>query len=120
MTKIIEASCVQSVVSADGVTVPAAEILSEGIGTSDGILVMDGEKAYYIPKAFSNLKSTLDSLSDALGGIASALTLIDAKVMATTCPAGPGTAGPTPLAASDIAAITTAKAEIDTLKGILI
>lgn len=119
MSRMIEASCVAGVVIAGGVPVPSATILSEGVGSSEGVLIIDEDKVIYIAATEADLGSTLDILSSVLSSIASALTLIDAKVLVTTCPAGAGTAGPLPLAVANIAAIQAAKVQVDLLKGML-
>lgn len=113
---MLPATCVGGVVTAEGVPIPSAEILSEGVGQSEGVVFLDEDEARYVAKITPDLKTTLEKLSDALGSIASALTAIDTKTLVTTCGAGSGTAGPTPVAALDITAINTAKAAVDTLK----
>lgn len=119
MTKMIDATCTSGVVTADGVPVPSAEILSGGVGQSSGVLLLDEDRAAYLANIEPDLSVTLDKLSTALGSIASALNKIDTKVLSTTCPAGSGATLPLPLAASDIATIQTAKTAIDALKGTL-
>jgi hypothetical protein len=120
MSKLIEATCQNGVVTADGVPVPAADILSEGVGSSEGVLLLDGEQAKYLAKISPDLKTTLDKLITALEKIASALSAIDGVgSLITTCGAGPGSATWIPVATADIAAINTAKSQLQTLKGAL-
>jgi hypothetical protein len=116
MSKILQASCVGGVVTASGVPVPAATVLSEGVGSSSGVLLLDEDKATYVAKTSPDLKTTLTKIISVLGQLTTALTLIDTKVMVTTCGAGPGTAGPTPLAASNITQIASIQAELTILK----
>lgn len=119
MSKLIEADCVAGVVTADGVPVPSADILSEGVGSSDGVLFLDEDLAFYIPKGSPDLKTALTKLIALVSQLTTALTAIDSKVMVTTCPAGSGTAGPTPMAAASIAQITSIQAELSALKEML-
>jgi hypothetical protein len=120
MSKIIEATCVGGVVTADDVPVPAAEILSEGVGESEGILILDEDKAKYIAKTSPDLKATLEKLITTLEKLSAALTAIDsAGPLSTTCGAGPGTATWVPVNASNISAINALKAEVESFKEML-
>lgn len=116
MAKILPATCSTGVVTADGVPVPSAVILSEGIGASQGILVLDEDDAKYIPKTSPDLKETLEKLVSALGSLTTALTAIDLKSQATSCPAGSGATIPLPLAAASIASISSVQSELIVLK----
>ena len=100
-------------------------ILSEGAGSSEGILLLQGGDAYYVPSTADDLKSTLDQLSTALGQvttalgqITAALTTLDGKPLGTLSPA-PAVAGNVAAITSASTAITAAKTEIDELKEIL-
>lgn len=62
MAKILSATAVGGIVTADGFPVAIAEILSAGVGASSGILIMDKGKAWYIPSAVMDLSTTLDKL----------------------------------------------------------
>lgn len=108
MSKVINATCVGKVVTADSVPVPAATILSEGVGPSTGVLLLDEDLAKYVTSNASDIKSALDKIADALTQIATALTLIDAKPL--------GILPPAPVAASQVALITAAQAQIAVLK----
>lgn len=123
MSKVLEASCVGGVVTADGVPVGSAQILSEGVGSSQGVLLLDEDLARYIAKTSPDLKTTLERLITALEKIASALTSLDTAgflIGVTGGAASPAVGIPgTPVAASDIAAITAAKVQLNTLKGML-
>lgn len=116
MAKVLNASCVGGVVSAEGVSVPNAVILSEGVGASAGVLILDGPRAYYAARTTPDLETTLENLilaldqvKSALDSAASALTTIDNK------PAG--TLPPSPAAGADIAGITSAGEEIAAASG---
>lgn len=117
MSKILAASCQSGVVSIDGVVLPDAEVLSEGVAASTGVAVLDEDTAFYLAKISPDLKSLIEQVVDvltqvktALDKTASALTTVDAK------PVGGTGSAPAPGAAADITAISAASTQIDTLK----
>lgn len=112
MSKMIEATCVGGVVTADSVPVPAADILSEGVGSSSGILILDQDQAKYITSNATDIKAAIEKINSALSEIASALTAIAGQML------GPATAPPPTLPASVIA-INLKVTELTTLKGML-
>jgi hypothetical protein len=110
--KMLEATCIAGVVKVGALPVLGATILSQGIGASSGVLLLqDDDGKIYIAKTTPDLTTTLDQLTTALTQIASALTVLDAKPLGTL-PAVPG-------AAANIAAITAANAALTALKAIL-
>lgn len=114
MSKVLLATCDNSgKVTADGVVVDNAQVMSEGKQASEGPLFMDRDKAYYLPSSATDVKSTLEKVALALEQIATALQAIDVK------PTGGTGSASTPAAAGQIAQINSIKAEIDTLKGAL-
>ncbi len=108
MSKVLDATCLAGVVKVGALPVAGADILSEGVASSSGILVMDEDRKTYIPKTSGDLVTTLEKIADALGDIASALTLLDGKPT--------GTLPPAPAAASLITSIQATKAEVEALK----
>lgn len=126
MSKMLEASCVAGVVTAGGFPVPAADIQSEGVGPSEGILILDEDKAKYLAKTSPDLKSTLDDLSSLLGTITTTLTTIATTLTSIGAGmTGPTTAPPPTLPTnvasitSDVATLTALKVEVDLLKASL-
>lgn len=116
MSKVIDASCTSGVVTADNVPVDVADILSEGVGASSGILVQDENRAYYIAKTSEDLVATIEKLVDTIGQIVTALTeattaftAIDAK------PTGGTGSSSTPVAAANVVNITTAVTQLQAL-----
>lgn len=104
MSKILAATCDASgKVTADSVQVPAAVVLSEGKQASSGILIIDGDKAWYIALSASDLKTTIEKVSAALtqtaNGLASAGPTLDGLV--------PGSGAPLTAAATQINSIVT-------------
>jgi hypothetical protein len=114
---MLEATCVAGVVTSEGVSVPAADVLSEGVAQSSGILFLDEDKAKYVTSSAQDLKTTIEDLIDILGDVASALSSIDGVgSLITTCGAGPGSATWVPVATASIAAINTGIGQLTTLK----
>lgn len=112
MAKVLDASCQAGTVTAEGVPVQGATVLSEGVGSSTGVLVIEADKKTYIGKTSPDLKSSIETLATALGDIVSALQNIG---LAMT---GPTTAPP-PTLAVDLAKLTSAQSQLNTLKGML-
>lgn len=123
---MLEASCVGGVVTADGVPVVAAVPLSQGIGQSSGVLLLDGDNAAYLADTSPDLDATLqqiisalDKTVTALGKCHDALSSIDGAGYVIAVIPGSGGASGTPsppVAASAIAGITTASADITAAK----
>lgn len=132
MSKVLEATCEAGVVTCQGVPVPDVIILSEGVGDSTGILILQAGKAYYVVKGSPDLDETLENLINALGQIVTAynqavtglnkavtaltqagtgMGLIDAK------PTGGSGSASTPVAAGNITAIGTNAADITAAAG---
>lgn len=112
MSKALEATCVAGVVTAGGIPVPAADILSKGIGPSTGILILDEDRAKYVTSNATDIESTLTQIASALTTISTALTSIGAAMT------GPTTAPP-PTLPTDVAQILAAVIQINLIKGLL-
>jgi hypothetical protein len=108
MSKILEATCEAGVVTSQGVAVEAT-ILSEGMGASEGVLVLEGVQASYITSNASDLKTTLEKVVNALTKIGETLTAIGGGMT------GPSTAPP-PALPANVAEINSLIAELSTLK----
>lgn len=113
MSKILSATANSSgKVTADGVEVIGAIVLSEGKQASSGMAVMDGDQVWYITSSASDIKTTLEKMADVITKIANSLTSIGAGMT------GPTTAPP-PTLATDVAAINAVVTELNQLKGAL-
>jgi hypothetical protein len=112
MSKILAATCVSGVVKVGSLPVDA-EILSEGVASSSGVVVLEDDQATYIAKTSPDLKTTLEKIASALGQLVTALTAIDAK------PVGGSGSAPAPGAAANIAALTVLQTEVNALKAAL-
>lgn len=112
MSKVLEATCAVGVVESEGVPVPVAEIFSEGVGPSEGVLIVDKEKAFYIAKTSPDLDATLAQINAALTQTATAISLIATALTAI----GAGMTGPTtappPTLAAQVAAITATGVQV--------
>ncbi len=112
MSKILEASCVANTVTVDDLPVLTAQILSEGVGESEGVMLMQGDKQYYIAKISPDLKTTIEKLSDLIVKLVPIITAIGSGMT------GPTTAPP-PTLAVDLAELTAINVELTTLKSML-
>lgn len=110
MPRVLNATCEGGVVTAEGVTVPGAVILSEGVGASSGLLFLDGDKKTYIGKTSPDLETTLEKTIAAINKIAEGLTAAGSALDGIA--GGSGT--PVTTAATQLAPIV---AELETLKG---
>lgn len=125
MSKILEATCEGGVVKVGTLPVAGTTILSEGVGPSQGLLLLEGAEKHYLAKTTPDLKTTLEKLSSSLTDIASALTEVGTAL--TTIAAVPSgwVTPPASVAAnvatilSKVSTITAAQAQIDNLKGML-
>lgn len=104
--RLLEAECQGGVVQVEGTTVQA-EILSEGIGQSQGAALLDGNKVLYIASNKQDLKDILDQVGLVIDQIVIVLSSIDAV---TTSP-GSASAG--------ITAISPLKTQLLALKEVL-
>lgn len=112
MTKVIEASCVTGIVTAEGVPVTGTTILSGGVGESEGVLILEEDKKTYLANTTPDLKTTIEKVIAALNKIGTTLTSIGAGMT------GPTTAPPGTLA-TDVLELTTIATELEVLKGAL-
>lgn len=107
MTKALEASCTGSVVQYQGFPVPGTTILSEGVGASQGVLLVDEDKTVYVANTSPDLKETIDKLVTSLNTIGESLDLavtIFGKHFGVFGPKAPAT--PVDPALADITALT--------------
>lgn len=112
MSKILDASCTGSVVTCEGKPVPSAIILSEGLGPSTGILIMQNGKQYYVSKTTPDVKEVITQLNDLIPKLLTAFTSIASGMT------GPTTAPP-PTLATDLAALTAVNTQLIALKAML-
>lgn len=110
MSKILEATCEAGVVTSEGAAVPGASILSEGIGESQGLLLMQGDKKTYVTSSAADLKTAIEKVVEAINKIGTVLTAIGAGMT------GPTTAPPGTLA-TDVSELVALATELETLKG---
>jgi len=111
MSKILEATCEDEVVTSNGVEVPMAEILSKGLGASSGALLIEGKKAWYITSSASDLEEIIDKVVDALEKVSSALETLNTTNVTDGAPIA--------AAASDIVQVDSAIEELESFKEML-
>lgn len=97
------------VVKTEQIVISEAEILSEGVAESTGAVLVDGDQVKYFTSSASDIKTTIESLVDAIQKIAAIATSIGAGMT------GPTTAPP-PTLAADVIELTAIAAELTTLK----
>lgn len=113
MSKLLAATADASgKVTADGVLVEGAIVLSLGKQASSGLLLLDGDKAWYFPSSATDIESTLTQLSTAIAKIADTFTAIGGGMT------GPTTAPP-PTLPTAVAELMQIKTQLDQLKGAL-
>lgn len=111
MAEVTEASCSGGNVTLEGsYPEPDAEILSEGVGNSDGLAVISNGKIYYLTSNATDLKETIDKLINSITELTTALTAIDAK------PTGGSGSSSTPVAAANVVSLTAISTELTALK----
>jgi hypothetical protein len=126
-TKLLDATCdANGKVTAAGALVPEAQVLSEGKQASSGVLLIEQDKARYLPSSATDIKTTIDNLvttigdvNDALTKIASILTAIGAGMTGATTAPPPTLAADVLVITSKVTALNTIKSDLTTLKGAL-
>lgn len=118
MTKILDATCEAGIVTAEDVPVSDAQILSQGTKSSEGILVMDEDKATYVTSNADDLKDAIDKLSSILGDLSDLVASIVNDTVFI-----PGTGGASlifpPAFSASKATIDAAIDELDAMKEML-
>lgn len=103
MTKIINATCENETVTADGFEVEA-EILSQGKKASEGLLAIDQDKAVYITSSAEDIKKVIEDLTAIVQKVIEVATGLDAVTVSPGSQAG------------NIAMLTTLKAQFEVTK----
>lgn len=126
MAKMLEATCdAAGKVTALGVVVDVAVVISEGKQASSGVLILDGAKATYIASSATDVKTTIEKLVSVIDDLNSSLTEVTTAFTSIGAVVGPGWVPPPSLAtaAANITAkvvtLTATKATLNTLKGAL-
>lgn len=110
MSKILDATCDASgKVTADGMEIVGAVVLSEGKQASSGTAVMDGDKVWYLTSNATDIKTTIEKAADAITKIANLFTAVGAGMT------GPTTAPP-PTLATDLVELNLVVTELNQLK----
>ena len=105
MSKILDATCSEDgEVTAGGVSVESAEILSEGTKQSSGLLFLEADKARYLPSSATDIKELIEALVEIVNQIATIASGLDAVTVS------PGSQ------AAAIAQLQTLKTELEQSK----
>jgi hypothetical protein len=78
LSKVINATCANNEVTAQGQKVLTATILSQGKKSSSGILILDQDKQTYVTSNASDVKDLITSLEGLIDQISIILTGLDA------------------------------------------
>lgn len=103
MSKILSATCEAGTVTVEGQTV-MAEVLSQGTKSSEGVLILEGEEALYLPSSALDIKELIESLNTIIQQIVIITTSLDSVTTS------PGTA------AAAIAQLTLLKTQLNLTK----
>lgn len=116
MSKVFAATCEAGVVSVDDLAIPDVIVLSEGVGPSEGVLILQDESAYYIPYTAIDLKNTLIKIETTLTNLVNAINKIGDELTLI----GAGMTGPTttppPTLAVDVLLIKSYATNINGIK----
>ncbi len=91
MSKILEATCIASVIKYDGKVIPGAIVLSSGVASSEGLALIEEGRVVYITSNASDINLTLGHLSTNLEKLSQVLT----KISTTLGTIGAKMTGPT-------------------------
>lgn len=113
MSKVLQATADASgKVTADGVEIVGAIILSEGKQASAGVAVIDGEKVWYLTSSATDIKTTIEKLAGLITKLGTMFTAVGSGMT------GP-TTSPPPTLATDVAELNQMVVELNQLKGAL-
>ncbi len=108
MARIIAASCVNGQVTVEGVAIEA-EILSAGVASSQGVVILQDDNVWYVATNSVDLQSVIEKTAELVNLCATLFTSIGAGMT------GPTTAPP-PTLAVDVLNIQTKASVLDALK----
>jgi hypothetical protein len=112
MSKVLTGTCLAGQVFAEGLPVLGAVILSEGLGPSEGVVILEDDEITYLARTSPDLKTTLEQLTSALTTIATTLTAIGAGMTGATT-------APPPTLPAGVTAINAAATALTALKAVL-
>jgi hypothetical protein len=113
MLKMLPATCVGNVVTVEGMPVTSATILSNGVASSSGMVLIEEDKTYYIPLFATDIATVIQKLIDTITQLNNAITAI--QVLTVTC-AAPGSPSTIPV---NVASFVTIGSSLTTLSGTL-
>ncbi len=111
MARIIAATCVSGQVTVEGFPIEAT-ILSQGVASSEGIVILQGATAFYVASNALDLKDVIEKTAELVNLCATLFTAIGAGMT------GPTTAPP-PTLAADVLNIQTKATVLDAIKDTL-
>lgn len=109
MLSLVEATCENEVVKVEGTTVEPVVIKSKGLGESQGLLFVVGDKVYYVASSFQDISDVIDKVKESVDKVADILSSIGSSMTGSTT-------APPPTLASDLAELSTLSTELNALK----
>jgi hypothetical protein len=124
---MLEATCdATGKVTALGVVVDVAVVISEGKQASSGVLILDGAIAYYIASSATDIKTTIekivaviDDLNASLNQIVTVITSVGAGMTGPTTAPPPTLAVDLAVLTGKVTTLTATKTALNNLKGAL-
>jgi len=77
MSKVLPATCLAGVVTCEGLPVPGVTILSEGLGQSSGLLILEEDSKTYVATNSTDIDGLLSQVTLALTDVANCLENLD-------------------------------------------
>lgn len=126
-SKMLEATCDEAgIVKVGEIIVTDADILSEGKQASEGILLIEQDKAKYLTSSATDIESTIektvaviDDLTNAINQIVSILTNIGAGMTGVTTAPPPTLSTDLSQLSEKVTTLNETKDDLNTLKGAL-
>lgn len=117
MSKALQATCnALGVVTAEGVPVPAAQVLSEGKQASVGLLIIDGTNAWYIPSSATDIATHIDKTISTIEKVAEAITQLGTTLTSIGAGMTGATTSPPPTLPADVITLNTKVTELNLIK----
>lgn len=78
MSRVFDSTCVGNVVKIDGKTITPATVISEGVKSSTGVALMQGDKVHYLTSNATDIKDLITNIGSLIDKIVTALSGLDA------------------------------------------
>ncbi len=109
MSRIFDAECLANIVKIEGKPVTPATVLSQGVKSSTGVALMQGDKIHYVTSNATDIKDLISQLTDLIQLVSDTFAAIGTGMT------GPTTAPPASLPTS-ITQLALVKTTLTTMK----